>query len=381
MKGQSGLTLVELMVSLAIVLLVIAAATAAYIRIMRTYSTQGALSQNFMQNLTGFELLRYDIEMAGFGLPQYITGISYAEALAQGDYTSNAPPYDPAVLNEASASLNNANGPPHPFVLSTTTQTTLWGKPEVLAIKSSLADINSASSHFALVSDGQEPIATLVSGDHYIELDNTGALVPNPSTDSWDDTFNPTSLPTTNGQVYYLYGLSTGATTRMPFNRVDYYLDNTNVPKYCDSGTFVLERGVISQTTGMLVSSPLINCVEDFQVAFGIDPTGDATQALKWQTDLNQENIVGGQGAGYPMTAAQMRQYLREVKVYVIYQEGHGKVSPTSGYRFSGSLILGKDLSPNPFSVNTFTPTGVNAQYRWKLLEIDVKPMNMLSHW
>ena len=69
MNRQRGMTMVELLVSLAVVMLIIGAATTAYLKLLRTYRTQGRLAESYMANLTGLEMLRYDIEMAGFGLP------------------------------------------------------------------------------------------------------------------------------------------------------------------------------------------------------------------------------------------------------------------------------------------------------------------------
>lgn len=395
MKGQSGMTLVELMVSLAITLLVVAASTAAYLKILTTYKTQGAMSESFMSNLTGFEVLRYDLEMAGYGLPRGMgTGFTYTEALASGSYGSATytPPYDPSTLNEANLSTPNPNGVPHAFALNTTAgKTTLSGNTsEVLGLKSTVANINTASSHFGIVTaNGVENGVTLVNGDHYMAMSSAGTLVQGSSASTWDNAY-PT-VPASGGEVLYLYGLSTSVTQRMPFNRVDYYLDSTSLPGYCAQGTYELYRSVVSQTDGTLTASPLIDCVEDFQVAFGIDPSGNGTQAIIWQNNLYQNNIPSG-AHNVLMTPAQMQQYLQEVKVFVIYQEGRGKVSRTSDFTFSGSLPLGDTatgvqnvtnggLNLNPLGGNQFTPTGVNAPYRWRVEEIDVKPMNMVTNW
>ena len=113
MNRQRGMTMVELMVSLAVVLLIIGAATTAYLKLLRTYRTQGRLAESYMANLTGLEMLRYDIEMAGFGLPAPPTcalppGATYTEAAAQGANTP-APPYDPAALNDATSNPRRAH--------------------------------------------------------------------------------------------------------------------------------------------------------------------------------------------------------------------------------------------------------------------------------
>ncbi len=41
------------------------------------------------------------------------------------------------------------------------------------------------------------------------------------------------------------------------------------------------------------------------------------------------------------MTALQIQQQLREVRVFLLYQEGLGDTSRTTDFRFSGTLNLG----------------------------------------
>ncbi len=78
-----------------------------------------------------------------------------------------------------------------------------------------------------------------------------------------------------------MHGIDTsGGAHRMPFNRVDYYLDRVQAqfPRSCASSTYTLYRGVISQADGTQSAAnatPLIDCVRDFQVAFGLDTDTD----------------------------------------------------------------------------------------------------------
>ena len=107
MNRQRGVTMVELLVSLAVVMLILGAATTAYLKLLRTYKTQGRLAEGYMANLTGLELLRYDIEMAGFGLPAGLAaGVTYSEAAAVA-----SPPfaYNPATLNDSPNVLKHSN--------------------------------------------------------------------------------------------------------------------------------------------------------------------------------------------------------------------------------------------------------------------------------
>jgi type II secretory pathway pseudopilin PulG len=407
MNRQRGMTMVELLVSVAIVMVVIGAATTAYLKLLRTYKTQGKLAESYMANLTGLELLRYDIEMAGFGLPISLTaGATYSEAT-----DDSVPYYNPATLNDSPSNppralthLNNsgANG------------------SDVLTIKSSAANLlnNPASKKWSLITNptgsnptvkmwgaiALDPVMDFTTGDRFIVLDNNGVLQPAagqwvcytfnasaPNTGYYANAVPVTSNASTpsNQNVYYIYGLDNyGTGHSMPFNRVDYYLDKiaTDFPSSCAGSTYTLYRSTIDQTTGHLDKAPLIDCVRDFQVAFGLATNLDGV-VNSWVQTLGT------------MTAAQIQQQVREVRVFLLFQEGLGDTGKSPGFRFSGTLNLGdqdiaKSLDSSYQSTNTFqqlsssalpgnpqlssfTPSGADLQYRWKVLEMAIKPMNL----
>ncbi len=417
------MTLVELMVSLAIVLLIVSAASYAYLKLLWTYKSQGAMSESYMANLTGLEVLRYDIEMAGFGLPVTLTQ-NYSEALADTANTPK-PSYNPSLLNDT------PSNPPMPFVpgaaRAVTGPVTLTGNHSaVLAIKSTTAWINQTSAKWSTITNSSTgsgtPVVTssdnpFAAGENITVLDDTGTLL------DWNLQFNldyytnaSTLANPSNQQVFYIYGIDPDQGNhgdRMPFNRVDYYLDNSpvtngvpTIPSYCAQGTYVLYRSYISQTDGTLVRSPLVNCVEDFQVAFGVVPVSGS--AVIWQKDLGTEHFGGN--ATTPMTITQIQQYLREIRVFILYQEGRGKVSATGDFTSKGYFNLGDQqiassldssqylltgsnfmqfstaqladsTTSNAPQLNApgFQPTGAATQYRWKIMEIDAKPMNLLG--
>ncbi len=406
MNRQRGMTLVELLVSLVIVMVVIGTAATAYLKLLRTYKTQGRLAESYMANLTGLEILRYDIEMAGLGLPTGLAaGANYGEAS-----DNSVSYYNPSNLNDS------PGNPPRAFAHLNNTGA---NNSDVLTIKSSAANVfnNPAGKKWSMITNVSganaivklwgvtvlDPVMDFTTGDRFIVLDNNGNLQP--AAGNWGCyTFNASSPNTgyysdasaignpNTQQVYYIYGLdSSGGAHNMPFNRVDYYLDKitADFPSSCAANTYTLYRSTISQATGQLNKTPLVDCVRDFQVAFGIDPGGDTTQPIQWQNNL----------AG--MTAAQIQQQLRELRVFVLYQEGLGDTSTSPSFRFSGTLNLGdqdiansldsgnypantfQQLSPSALTGNpqlsSFTPTGKDLQYRWKIIEIAVKPMNLLN--
>lgn len=400
MNRQRGMTLVELLVSLTIILVVLGSASVAYLKLLKSFKTQGKVAQSYMANLTGLEMLRYDIEMAGFGLPtaDLVAGTIYSEAVAAGGTC----PYNASSLNDAPgnkprafAALNDAgrNG------------------SDILTIKSTIASINSASKKSSTISGATptvrawggtalDPVLDFKTDDRFVMLDDTGRLLQ-PAAGTWTpyifDGLTPSAgyyanaaiaagLPPQN--IYLIYGLdtSTGA-YRMPFNRVDYYLDKdpTQFPSSCAASTYTLYRAVINQADGKTNPLPLIDCVRDFQVAFGLDTNADGS------VDSWTKNLTGD--------ADTIRTRVREVRIFVLTQEGTGDVGKNPSFRFSGILNLGdQDIAnsldsanypantfltlsrtalPGSPQLSTFTPTGLDTQYRWKVLELAIKPLNL----
>jgi hypothetical protein len=179
---------------------------------------------------------------------------------------------------------------------------------------------------------------------------------------------NLTTPVTAQTGPYYIYALDSATSTRnMPFNRVDYYLDTAGVPSSC-TGTFTLYRATYNPDGSSDSKMPIIDCVKDFQVAFNVNGSG-------WQSTISPTDSPK----------------VHEVRAFVLLREGTGDTGKDPSFRFSGTLYLGdQDTSGNAtfqqLSSNAiagalngggFTPTGKDAQYRWKILQIAVKPMNL----
>ncbi len=398
MRRQEGMTLVELMVSLSIILVVMAVATAAYLKMLRSYKTQSKISQSYISDLTGLELLRYDVQMAGYGIPSDINGYTYNEAVAGGTLPTA---YNPENLND---SPGNA---PKPFAILPNGGS---NGSDVLSIKSLVANINSTTKKWNMVLPGTTTVTAwgdstidfAVNTDIVIMMDDKGKLLPagggggaafNSYTFNGASPLSPTAAPDTS--MWLIYGLST-AVPRMPFNRVDYYLDTVVNPKACAPNTFTLYRSVVSNAAGIAGgrqpnATPLIDCVYDFQVAFGLDNDSDqAVDTRGWAQDL----------AGMDATA--VREHVREVRIFILYHEGVRDSGRSPDFRFSGLLNLGDQeiaasldntydwptndfrtlttsaLTGNP-QLSTFDHT-VNSdysRYRWKVLQLSIKPMNL----
>jgi hypothetical protein len=156
----------------------------------------------------------------------------------------------------------------------------------------------------------------------------------------------------------------------MPFNRADYFISNANVPLRCAPGTGVLVKAVVSHDDGDFDSDedgtddfmPLLDCVADMQVIYRRDITGDGI------IDNTTDDIYT-----IPLTAQQIREQVKEVRVYILGHEGQR--DPNYTYP-NNSITVGE------FGLgNNFDLTGIaNYQnYRWKIYTIVVNPNNLRS--
>jgi prepilin-type N-terminal cleavage/methylation domain-containing protein len=394
MISQKGMTLIEVMVSLVVILIVISGASIAYLKLLKAFKTQSKISESYVENLSGRELLRYDIEMAGYGLPCALNSSTYTEAASSESIVPN-----PNSFNDATAGI------PRAFAFSNNGATGA-NNSDVLVIKSQRVNINSTSKKWSLIYyDGatskwrvkqwNDASMDLGSNERFIVMDKGRVLQNNAGV--WQFSFNtgyftdvesviphlphpPTpALPTDPIDIYLIYGIDPDTNLQMPFNRADYYLakppNDSDFPTRCynvdnDHHSYILYRSTINQGNGVRNPQPLLDCVMDFQVAFGLDTDGDRNVDT-WTDDLN--TIVDTDGNG---TADEIRQFVRQIAVSILYHEG----KKDDDFQFSGSLTLGNlpasGLIPAVPALSTYTPVGDAVNYRWKLMNLTIKPMN-----
>jgi prepilin-type N-terminal cleavage/methylation domain-containing protein len=372
--SAKGLTLVELMVTLAVILVVIASASTAYLKLLGGFKVQGKLSDTQLDALYGFELLRYDVQMAGYGLP----------------YPTKPPDDMCNVYNEASsAPASNFNDkdptPTNPKCIPRAFRFSDNLGPngsDILVIKSTVAKLSSSTRKWSMMY-GKAPNCRVkswgnsdldfVAGEKVVALlgDRDRRLLPlSLTTANWKLTFADNNCaglpsPSDDNTVHVLYGVdnSTSGAPLMPFNRVDYYLaapgTPSDMPGKCFPGSFVFYRATINQsgaTAGARNPEPLIDCALDFQVAFGRDRDADGGVET-WDSNST-------------LTAAQINTQLRELRIFVLYHEG-GK---DDNFRYSSTLNLGDAQTG---TLSSFTPAGDATRYRWKVAKLVIKPMNL----
>lgn len=361
-RRNAAFTLVELMIAMAIVMLVLYAAINFFIVSVRQYKVQTKITETNVEGILGLELLRQDLENLGYGLP-WNNLVSYSERAvasaalsALNDSPTTAPPR--AVLSIDGA-LFTANNSDYLVIKSARVgMSDAAGKwttlPQVGSMRTwSPASENLAPDDYVIVlavgSTDANRRSLVTSTNFYTKFSNTSGFVP----------VDPYS-------ANIVYGIDNVIPAR-PFNRAEYYIDNTNTakPQRCAPNTGVLVKAVVahdaSGTTPTLL--PLLDCVADMKVVYGIKSS---------PTD-NLVTYISNQASFYPPasstpTAADIRSQLVEVRVHILAQEGQRDDSyrTPSNTIFVGSQGIGR----------TFDVSGYR-NYRWKQYSIVVKPKNL----
>lgn len=132
------------------------------------------------------------------------------------------------------------------------------------------------------------------------------------------------------------------------------------MPARCAPNTGVLYKALVNHADGSLRELPLLDCVAAMQVRFGMDTNNDGAV----------DSVVDDPGAG--LTAENIRDQLKDIRVYILAQEGQRDTFYTSP-----SPITAND--PDFGNVITFTiPAGdPRSNYRWKIYTLFIKPYNL----
>ena len=377
LRDRRGLTLIELIVVMGIFLGVILITTSAFNTIVQRSSQQSKSAETQIQGAVGLELLRGDLERAGFGLPwTFSTPITYREATFTNASTAS-------LFNDAPSAAPRAiiSGP-----------TTFNGGSDYLVIKSTLADANDTAKKWTTVSFTPATKNITLWGDTERDFDpSAGAtervtvikndLITTPPTrtlmassaTAFSTTFKLYSTltqPHQNGDTFEVYGVHPSTELRMPFNRVDYYVKRigAKMPATCAPNTGVLYRSVVMQSNGgQSAGVPLLDCVADMQVVYGLD-----SSASGFVNQHRSEPLA---------SAAELRDQLKEVRVYILAQEGKRDrlySYPSSTIDVGESFDNGTTITGRTFDLEELIGEDY-IHYRWKVYTIVVRPKNLVQ--
>jgi hypothetical protein len=188
-----------------------------------------------------------------------------------------------------------------------------------------------------------------------------------------DSVSDPNSefVPLNAIQTNVVYGIAPATTgaLRMPFNRADYYvrIPASNFPVRCANGTGILYKGTVNHADGLMTETPLLDCVANIQVVYGLDT--DANGSI--DTPANDINAL---------TAAQIRAQLKEVRVFILAHEGQRDPNYTFGNFMPagvcGATCIRVGTTPAlPAIGRDVDISGITdfQMYRWKVYTLVVK--------
>ena len=370
--NNKGFTLIELLVALGILAIIIGIPYAFLTKELKHTVKESALSQSALEKIPSLEILRKDIEDAGYGLVRdnkTCNGgiLTYDEASSTSHPSSYSPSIYPALFNDAPSGIPKA----------------IIGKKDTssngfsyLVLKGTSLGLNKACKHWSYIDkDGKNlgdrniwPTTNSANynnfknGDRVVVMDaGSRKIVENSGkfyfTIGTDD--NSTIAPQS---VYLIYGVGT-SDPRAPFNRVDYYLkDSGTPPSECATGTHTLYRMVMNSSGNFGPPYyPLLHCVADFQVGFGLD-TDEDEKIDTWTQDITTLT-----------TAKDVRDQLKQVRIYILVQNG----TKDKDYNYPHNSIYVGDNSigiGRNFDLTTITDY---KHYHWKLIKLVVEPKNL----
>ncbi len=426
-QSQKGFTIIELVIVMSIFLIIMTVCSNTFVRIVGQSSQLRKTSETNIEGIIGLEILRRDLESAGYGLPWSFMnpgGIQYREVdvvtdwLVQGinSNTFNDAPTDvPRALASAPSAAGNK-------IIDGTAGAHLTNPgSNYLVIKSVNVAFNDVSKKWSYVnystSEGSDKsyihqwnstAENFSNNDSIITLVTSAAgagvvrqLAMKGTTDysykftgdilSVDSNYKPKSATTRStdnvrvtDDMYVVYGINNirGTNTiRMPFNRADYYVRRTDdTPNYCNRGTGVFYKAVVTNTLdpsnvdvgGGYTWYPLLDCVGYLQVQYELDRSGTDNLGAVDFTDT----LAG-------MDAQAIREQLRTVRVYILAHEGKKDKNYSYPHPNDNRVIVVGD--PGLTSIGkVFRKADMESyfgadwfNYRWKVYVIAVRPKNL----
>lgn len=401
MRNNNGFTLVEMLVTMAVFVMVIAIAGDSFNTILSHTAKLFRSEESNIEGMVGLEIMRHDIQQAGYGLYTEPMTATYSEAAAApasayNDATTNVP--RPIVAGNNIAAVTDTSD------IASAKYDLLDGS-DYLAIKAATVGRNRVSqkwTYLRYTSNDVYPNTWRSSAENFSSSDRvvllrrqinasnqTVSIEPDRNGDFYYAYSNSafSHLTSASSSMFTVYGVDSSPTTpRMPFNRSDYFVarpqNTSQVPSVCAPNSGVLYKTTINQDGGKLNYVPILDCVADMQVVFGWDINGDSTIDTYSNADGSQVSGVGtvaqvqaaiAQTANNSSTTSpNIRNSLKMVKIYILAQQGR----LDRGYTSSSPIVVG---DANESSLTTSFDVAAKGwlNYRWKLYRIVARPKNL----
>ncbi|GFO58045.1 type IV pilus minor pilin PilW [Geomonas silvestris] len=390
MTANRGYTLVELVLVILIFSIVMLLISSSFNRILASSSVLAKAAETDIGGLIGLEVLRSDLELAGFGLPwQLPANFTYSEAGCPGD------------CNE----YHDADSPdkvPRPVVVGDNKG---FNGSDYLVLKGTALGMSTTSRRWAYLNysstgtvikqSGAGSELLLGSGERALVIKQSGTsdgkvsrkLVTVAGGSSFTLVFSTplaeSFLPSAATDNFLVYGVAPPDKDPLefPFNRADYYLNRTDdIPSYCagvdrNRGTGVLYKKVISHNSTTHFAYPLLDCVADLQVVFFLDTGGTGAGDYHTGSELFVKGVY---------SAGDLRDQIKEIRIYILAQQGRKDLSYLYPVVDPERAIVVGDRGLAPELSGVWSAARLSSQispdwrhYHWKLFSIVVQPGNL----
>lgn len=389
---EAGYTLVELILAMLIFAVVMTLISLSFSRIAGSASSLVKSAETDIGGLIGLELMRCDLELAGFGLPWKVS-VPFLEAEDEDLLlVDNCPGGCPG----ARAFLYNdhddfAAEPLAPTAYRVGSNVGFNGS-DYLVLKGTALGNSEASRSWCYLnySSGATLIKPTLS-DPELRLGKkirtivlkTGVAGGAPTRElvlgsgTFTLTFNaplsPEFLPRDKSDNYLVYGVApegSSSVLAFPFNRADYYISRPDdISPTCNKATGILYKTVTNHTSPRSYSyNPILDCVADMQIVLYMD------------TDHNGVADYHPYPEDHVFTPQELREELKEIRVYILAQQG--KKDPE--YRYPADTVWVGDTDLEPSLGRVWSESAMRStfgeqwrNYRWKLYTIVVQPKNL----
>jgi hypothetical protein len=327
---HKGATFVELLIALAIFTVVMTAIFSAYINLARYSTDEYRLAESGMETELAKNIIERDIMMAGYGL---------------------ADDYGEASVNPRPVQVTG-EGPGYNLLLR--------GTAIGILSKSSQGWSYVKSDNPMQIEQWDDERENISYGDRVIYLDpSTREILTTAATAVFKYPKSP--YPLKRGAI--VYGLHSNDAD-LPYYTIKYSLGGTP-PSICAPGTRNLLRAESKDYDPPVSGQPVMNCVRDFQIAFGLDTkNGDGVIDMwdPFSADTYETKMLG--------------KIIKQIRIYILVQNGnynpfyiYSNPDPAMSPNMIhvGDSVAGKDISLTERQRN----------YRWKVISINVMPRNL----
>ncbi|RNC69864.1 MAG: prepilin-type N-terminal cleavage/methylation domain-containing protein [Desulfuromonadales bacterium] len=396
-QRKEGFSLVELIVVMAIFVIVIGISGTAFNSLLSHSARESKSVESQITDIIGLELMRVDVEHAGYGLPWSFPTATFCYAEAASSADTPVTGLNPLNYNDGTI-CPAASTPPRALVAANNAG---FNNSDYLVIKSTSVAKNIASPKWGYVTDAgvkktwADAADNLQPGERVIvispsfvtpgdmRLVTSGSnFFANYSSTPGNANHLRNFYPTELNQKFLIYGVNPTTDLRMPFNRADFYIKSpasaVEHSQRCAPNTGVLYKATLSHTDGTLTDElPLLDCVADMQIIFKLDMNADGVTGTT--SNANGSSVTSSEGATIATvqaaldSAAQIRQSLKEVEIHVLTHEG-GK---DRNYSYPNTSITLHSASYGKTFDLSATIGGDWRNYRWKVYTLVMKPKNM----